>query len=966
MITLPSNWSTTKDLAGYSVRYLIEIPALNLWLWSGATQSFAGPWLMDEGQVMNESFLMDAEHGQNTYQAIISSMGTLSIALSESSDIARVSNLTVSFLNHELFSNLVQSSVLDNNLCWVRVGFDGRPYPEYIPLARGIVDSYSWDPEAFALNLTNGRYLTNKTLSVAIGAEYFPSAPQESKSKHIPLLIGNVVDAEAIQVNGAAEGSLAFAMTNVQTTFIIREFGAAFPETGTVTIESETGITYTSRRVITLNGISYLYFSGVTRGGGAATHAIDKAVTLTSATYEYLIGYEIGAIGAVRNDGTLLSTSAYTFVKSANRANQAVSLLQFTSQQGRVTVDTVGTNVSTSNKITNGGFETGSTSGWTLEAGGTAAVDATPIPIEGSYQLDLTGVLNSYRALYQDVDVATGQEYQVSLYYRNEAGNLMTNGGFETGDMTGWVIDQNIGAVATVTQAPPGSLEESAEGDYALAINATGSGSGYITFHQDVTVSNATLYSFSFFQESLDYRAGGMQLRGQIFYKLGTNTNPSAYLTEQAVSPTIVNGQSLGWTQVSPVAFTTTSVTFRVTVTIELFFDFTALGGGGGGGGASSPQSIGSASNSRANWRARLDNFLLQLGGIIDTSEAALALGTTSNATAYSQTALPLFYKWTGTNVTVTPTQSPLRMSLQSRYTGTSAITHFDNVSLNKVVTIGGSSNGNPIAAMSYVIDNFLPLATRDETSFATAFKARANWRFAAYLPDPGDSDNLLQRMAYQCGCYLFEDAYGKYKVVAFNLSAAAIYEFERETNIVSISAVPEPIDNIYTKFIVHYGRRVTSDNATGDFSGTAYCDSNTTTSEQGAGLIAYCTSALNNYRREHVFEYFAEFIDSFYTANLLLDHLVKRHTTRKYDLHVRSWLNAAHLEVGDVVIVLDPIVPYETQAAVCEVREKTVLFDTGEVDFVLRTIRQAGIVEPWEPDLGSADLTSFDEPWEA
>jgi hypothetical protein len=314
----------------------------------------------------------------------------------------------------------------------------------------------------------------------------------------------------------------------------------------------------------------------------------------------------------------------------------------------------------------------------------------------------------------------------------------------------------------------------------------------------------------------------------------------------------------------------------------------------------------------------------------------------------------------------VTPTESPLRVSLQSRYTGTSTQSHFDNVSVNKVVQLGGSGNGNPVAAIAYIIDTFLPYATRHEASFVTAYKARTSWRYAAFIPDPGETEELLQRMAYQCGCYLFEDANGQYHIVNFEVNAPPIYELEREINIVQIAAVPEPIDNIYTKFVVHYGRRVTSGNPSGDFSGVAYCTHEATTSPIGGGLISYCQAALLNYRREHTLEYFAEFIDDLNTANLLLQHLVRRHTTRKYDLQVRSWLNAAHLEIGDVVLVLDPLVPYETQAAVCEVRSKTVLFDTGEIDLTLRTIRQAGIVEKWEPDREGIDLLIFDEPWEA
>lgn len=449
MLTTTAAWDTAAGLADtlarrggqYQPIVLVDLLMLDR---TFATRPYApgGPRTFGDGALFNGLVTFGGQlNAADLDLARLSDggVGALKREIAETNNSVRVGGTTVTLLNQEnLFAPIAR--LLDNQPVRIRLGYVGLGPADFLTLFTGVVDRHTATRAILALDIIDGTFRRHANLSVAIGGRYFSGAPTASRGKNIPIVLGIHTDAPTIQVAGTASGTVAVAMTITSTTVLLTEYGAPFPASGTVTVESETGITYSSRDFVNVRGVTYLRLNGLGRGAPVA-HAVGVTVTLTNIKYWYLIGYAISALNAVRNNGTVVTPGNYTLLTV--EADRSTSVLEFTSQQGTVTVDINAGNISTLSLFTNGGFETGDTSSWSVGAGATAVVGtANPDADEGVFRVALTGSLNTYRDLLQEWNTRVGDDYRVSWSYQNADGNLLTNGGFETGILATLIAPQ--------------------------------------------------------------------------------------------------------------------------------------------------------------------------------------------------------------------------------------------------------------------------------------------------------------------------------------------------------------------------------------------------------------------------------------------------------------------------------------------------------------------------------------------
>lgn len=958
MQTIPAAWRTAAQMSAtagrlggqYSPIVLVDLLAVNR-TFSTAAYNPGGPRTFDDGALFDSGVTFD--DGLDAAETLIArldegGLGTLTIDLDEQTDAQRIGGMSVALLNQANLVREFESTVLDNTLVRVRLGFQGLGPTEFLTAFTGVLDRQTVTQELLTLSLIDASLRSSRNLSVTIGGQYFPGTPAANKDKAIPLLVGINVDAPTYQVAGEAQGSLGLALSSTATVLHLVEYGAPFPASGTISIGTETGVTYTARLIVTTGGVTYLRLSGLTRGGSPTSHAVGEAVTLTSVKYQYLIGYKVSALNTVRNNGAIVAPATYTLLTV--RADRDVSVLEFTSAQGTVTVDVNAGDAVVTNHLTNGGFEAGDTSSWTFTGSGSAAVGtSSPAPFKGTYRLGITGGLNSYGRLFQDITTIAGERYLLTGQYQDSApANLLTNGGFETQNLNGWTVTRRYGGEAFV-QDPV------AEGTYALEVGrppAGSSGVGYVmTLFQEVTVTPTLSYRFSV-QAIAANIWQTIQLIPQrawvrVYLFLGTPSAPTLYLDNSAPwywegtyiqrGTTIFDATPAGnlgarrnaidYKELSIVATVPSggATTMRATIHVESFRTTVEL---------SVPPLY-------------LDAAALYQAGSVVTDEAAYAIGTPDDAESIvPTTTLERLTAWRRFGTPFIATGSTTRISLASRFLVSSHTSYFDEV---QVVTTRRDGL-NPATAIAQVIDTFLD-EPRDTASFDAAYDALVGWQFGAVLAQPGESTTLLQRMASQCKSLVYQDQANRWRMVVLDQSRTNQFGFA-PSNIVqgSWQRLLEPIDNVYTEIYVWWGAKTgTAGTSPSDFQAVAYATPTTTTHPSDASLPAQCQAGLRLYGRPHRLDIYAVFLADVTSAHNLLQWLVQRRTLRHSLLQFATWLDAFPLQLGDLVTVQHPTLPGDDMPALGEVVGWHWSLQRMTVELVVRTLDLAGWSADWD-----------------
>lgn len=963
MQTPSAAWTTASQLTktqgrlsgSYQPIVLLDLLAVNR-TFSTRTYAPGGPLTVGPGVLVGSGITVGGQlPAAETLIAKLSDggLGTLSLDLSETEDSLRIGGLAGALLNQEDLAASFEPTVLDNTPVRVRLGYKDLGPTEFLTLATLMLDRIPTSQERLILSMIDGSIRRNRSLSVPVGGQYFPGTPLASRNKHIPIVLGVNVDAPTIQVAGTAVGTLAFAMSTSSATLALVEYGALFPDSGTMTIEAETGVTYSSRQLVTIAGTTYLQLNGLVRGS-PVTHAAGVTVTLTNVAYIYLIGYAISALNTVRNNGVVVAPAGYTL--STVTADRRVSLLTFTTQQGTVTVDVNAGNIDTTNLFTNGGFETGNLTGWTVGSGATAVVGTTsPTPYAGTYRAALTGGLGVYRDLSQEFSTVVGEEYRLEFSYQNADNNALANGGFENGDLTGWTTEILGGPLVTVQVVGDqvsfqiGTFTQvymAAEGQYLAVASSRSSVPSLVRLFADVVTTIGANYTFQFSHISHLFTSYGQSgigtttvRQGVAGYAIGTTALPQSIVADTFVLPTHTLRQGgmflgtpplLGGSQINP-GYSTVAVTFVATATTTRL---TLLAKGSG-----SARQFGGG-----NWAGLpvvFDAVTLYASAVVDGSKAAYQVGSSTTPNQYLDVELPIRPRWARQQATFTPVTATTRLTLRSQYAVTSRNTFFDEVTMRRVFMIHAGSGGqNPAEAIAYIIDTFLE-TPRDTTTFTQAYTKLIDWQFGAVLTDPGDSKAVLQRMARQCKSLLYEDQDGAYRMVVLDDSRTVQRGFA-PSNIIkgSWERLPESLDTVSTDIYVWFGAKTGGSMNPDDFQGVAYATPDTTTHPTALSLVPQCAQAATFYGQRHRVDIFADFVTDLYTAHLLLEWTVQRRTLRQDRITLRTWLDAAPLQMGDLVQVQHPSLPQGGLPVLAEVVGWHADLARMQIELTLRTIR--------------------------
>lgn len=493
--------------------------------------------------------------------------------------------------------------------------------------------------------------------------------------------------------------------------------------------------------------------------------------------------------------------------------------------------------------------------------------------------------------------------------------NLVSNGDAETGDMTGWTVDD------TTVQA---QAVEVYEGGYSFEAYGVTIGGTPAKFHEDITTVVGQRYELNLFHMeeqaagvdivsngdfetgdltgwtteagatpsvqaggfgsyllkiirddpseagvyqdksvvvgesySAAYYYAGQAIDQEIYVKLGTTADPDAYISSHVTITSVTSLQllSLG-------SFTPTDGTLRVSI---------------------------QAANTGAALGIFVDNMQVTH---TDYAETTLKIGTTGDDDAIASKVLVVKTDWTTDGTTFVATATTTRVTLESEN-----IAHVTKSSFIDMITCTSIST-NPAATIRYLLENFSSL-TLDDDAFDSAEDLLGGWAFSGVITENGPALEVAQRLGNQCKSRVFLDFAGNVTIKPYDSNATSIYSFT-ESNMHDVKITWSSMEEVYTEVVVWFAPKAGS-NSAADYQGVTYANP-TETTHATLSLDTNCATALAQYGFSRKLEVYASMIHDVTTADKWLEYLVKYYTEQKCIASFRSFLNAPHLEETDVV----------------------------------------------------------------
>lgn len=216
----------------------------------------------------------------------------------------------------------------------------------------------------------------------------------------------------------------------------------------------------------------------------------------------------------------------------------------------------------------------------------------------------------------------------------------------------------------------------------------------------------------------------------------------------------------------------------------------------------------------------------------------------------------------------------------------------------------------HPVEVIRWVIETFLPGLTINTASFQAAYLARAAWRCGGQWRDPGDSRALLTHLADQFELRYFENGIGEACLVpiATQPETSALRATVTPQTARAFTPSGEPPTQLATDLYVYYNpRRGAGGQNPADYGAVVYATPEATTGDPAWQVACHQVQTVHGIRQ--TLRYFAEAIQDQVTAHLKLAALVDRYTTlgtlvQCTDLSLRD----TPLEIGDVIAMQHPV----------------------------------------------------------
>jgi hypothetical protein len=271
---------------------------------------------------------------------------------------------------------------------------------------------------------------------------------------------------------------------------------------------------------------------------------------------------------------------------------------------------------------------------------------------------------------------------------------------------------------------------------------------------------------------------------------------------------------------------------------------------------------------------------------------------------------------------------------------------------------------------MAQVFAQFLPHLTLNQTSVQTAANRRNEWLFNGFIPDPGNTRDLLVKMSQECWCTVYKDVTGVYQITADDPDLLPVLWLDSAQDVYrdSLDIQSLPMAQVSTDFYLWYQRvstQVTTTKA-GQYAAVLFVTPDQSTS-QYPELQTICSQAQASVNTRQRFDFFADFIADPATADLLLSRLVRQRGVIRQDVSLQAALPAVPLSLTDHVAVRAPL--FGQRPFVGEVRRAAFSVSPAAPGLaVALTLRSSGTLrgvwETWDYAI-STGAVRVNEGWE-